>query len=324
MNLSLDIARPPAAVPGRSAERLAGKIRLAFIMAATHSGSTLLAMQLARQPGVCSVGELSGTRHRAQPGYRCSCGRELADCDFWRRVSAAMAKRGFSYTATTAETDVRNAPNGYARRLLRPMHRGRLLELVRDAGLGLSPAARTYLRRHVQLKTALAESVLECSGDSVLVDSSKLGVQLKYHLRNPRFDVKVIWLVRDGRAVARSLMRNQKATMAQAAYEWRRFYEEAAAIVRRLDARQWRQVRYEALCSEPERTLGELWEFLGVPAQAPGSAAQREFHVLGHATRLNGLAKVQPNEKWRGELTQADLQEFERVAGRQNRRLGYA
>ncbi|HEY6864137.1 MAG TPA: hypothetical protein VI319_09570, partial [Burkholderiales bacterium] len=234
MSLSLDIAQPSPVAPGRSADRLAGKIRLAFIMSATHSGSTLLAMQLARQQGVCSVGELSGTRHRARPGYRCSCGAELVDCDFWRRVSAAMARRGFSFSATTAETDVRNAPSPYARRLLRPMHRGPFLELVRDVALQVSPAARDYLRRHVQLKTALAESVLECSGDSVLVDSSKLGVQLKYHLRNPRLDVKVLWLVRDGRAVSCSLMRTQKATMSEAAYEWRRFYEEADAIVRRL------------------------------------------------------------------------------------------
>ena len=321
MNFSLDMARPSPLAPGRSADRLAGKIRLAFIMSATHSGSTLLAMQLARQPGVCSVGELSGTRHRARPGYKCSCGAELVQCDFWRRVSAAMAKRGFAFDPRTAETDIRNAPSRYARRLLRPMHRGRLLELVRDAGLNLSPGGRAYLRRHQALKTALAESVLECSGDSVLVDSSKLGVQLKYQLRNPRMDVKVIWLVRDGRAVACSLMRNQKVPMAEAAYEWRRFYEEADAIVRRLDRSQWRQVRYEELCAEPERTLGELWPFLGMPHEVP-EGAHKELHVLGHDTRLN-MGRARPNEKWRSELSAADLEVFESVAGRLNRELGY-
>lgn len=321
MNLSLDMGRASPAAPGRSAVPLAGRISLAYIMACTHSGSTLLAMQLARQRGVCSVGELSGTRHRARPGYRCSCGQELVHCDFWRRVTAAMAKRGFSFDPRTAETDIRNAPTRYSRRLLRPMHHGRLLERVRDVGLHLSPSARTYLRDHQRLKTALAESVLECSGDSVLVDSSKLGVQLKYQLRNPRFDVKVIWLVRDGRAVACSLMRNQKMPMAQAAYQWRRFYEEADAILRELDAGQWRQVRYEELCAEPERTLGELWPFLGMPAEAP-RGEPREFHVLGHDTRLN-MGKARPNEKWRKELSAADLRVFEEVAGRLNRRLGY-
>ena len=300
-----------------------GRIPLAYIMAATHSGSTVLAMQLGRQPGVCTVGELSGTRHRAQPGYKCSCGAELVHCVFWREVAAAMARRGFAFSATTAETDIRNAPSGYARRLLRPMHRGPWLELVRDAALELSPGARAYLHDHQALKVALAESVLECSGDSVLVDSSKLGVQLKYVLRNPRFDVKVIWLVRDGRAVSLSLMRNQKSTMAEAAYEWRRFYEEAEAIVAGLDPSRWRQVRYEQLCTDPERTLGDLWRFVGAPGEMP-QEERREFHVLGHSTRLNGFAKIKFDEKWRRELSAADLRTFDAIAGRARRALGYA
>ncbi len=323
MNASVDSSRAWRAAPAHSAERAESRIRLGFIMAATHSGSTLLAIQLARQPGVCTIGELSGTRHRAKPGYRCGCGETLVECPFWQRVAVSMAKRGFTYSATTAETDIRNGPTAYARRLLRPMHRGRFLERVRDAALQLSPTARAYLRRHQQLKTALAESVLECSGDSLLIDSSKLGVQLKYQLRNPRLDVKVLWLVRDGRAVACSLMRNERKTMQEAAYEWRRFYEEADAIVRGLQPGQWRQVRYEALCAEPERTLGDLWQFLGMPRQVPDGADGREFHVLGHETRLNGPARVQRNEKWRSELSAADLRAFEQVAGATNRALGY-
>lgn len=324
MDLSVDSGRLRPAAPAPSAERVCERTKLVYIVGATHSGSTVLAMQLASHPDVCTIGELSGTRYRAEPGYRCSCGRELRQCHFWQGVSAAMAKRGFSYSATTSETDVRNAPHRYARRLLRPMHRGRLLELVRDAALNLSPAARAYLRGHQQLSTALAQSILECSGDAVLVDSSKLAVQLKYHVRNPRFDVKVVWIVRDGRAVARSLMQNERLGMRQAAREWRLFYEEADAIVRRLDRSQWRQVRYETLCTDRDGTLSELWRFMGLRPDAAQAAQPRELHVLGHDTRLNGSAHVTLKEKWRSELSAADLRDFEAVAGRTNRQLGYA
>jgi hypothetical protein len=306
-----------------SETRASARIRLVYLLAATHSGSTVLAMHLARHPQVCTVGELAGTPYRARPGYRCSCGEELVRCGFWRSVSAAMARRGFEYSATTEETDMRNAPTRYARRLLRPMHRGPFLELVRDVALQLSPAAREHLRRGQRLKAALAESVLECTGDAVLVDSSKLGVQLKYDLRNPRFDIKVIWLVRDGRGVANSLRRNQKMAMRDAAYEWRRFYDEASAIVRRLEPSQWVQVRYEAFCAEPEPTLRELWRFMGVPPGAPERLPRAGFHVLGHSTRLKGSGSVKLNEKWRTELSAADLGCFEALAGRQNRKLGY-
>jgi hypothetical protein len=323
----VDSAAVSAASGRREAAALtashAQRIPLVYIQSATHSGSTLLALQLARHPEVCTVGELSGTRYRARPGYRCSCGEELPQCSFWQKVSAAMARRGFSYSATTAETDIRNAPSPWARRLLKPLHRGALLELVRDAGVLLCPGGRSHIRHHQQLKAALVESVVECTGKPVLVDSSKSGVQLKYHLRNARLDMKVIWLVRDGRGAALSLMRNARLAMHEAAYQWRRSNQEAAAIVRRLDRRQWMQVRYEALCAEPDRTLRRLWQFIGVAPDSPESSSAVQYHVLGHRMRLAGSGKIQLDEKWRTQLSADDSRAFETVAGPFNRLLGY-
>jgi hypothetical protein len=295
---------------------------LVYIYSAAHSGSTLLAMQLAKHPEIATVGELSGTPYRARPGYKCSCGRELQECGFWHEVSAAMARRGFSYSATTAETDIRNASNPFARRLLKPMHRGPLLELARDVGMLLAPGCRFHIRHHQNLKAALVESIVECTGKPWVIDSSKSGVQLKYHLRNPRLDVKVIWLVRDGRGVALSIRRNQGASLPHAAYHWRRRNEEAGAVVGRLDPSRWTQVRYEALCAEPQRTLERLWQFIGVAPSINGHAAP-QYHVLGHISRLNGAASIQLNEKWRTELSADDLRTFEVVAGPLNRKLGY-
>lgn len=307
---------------GTHSDGRSSRIPLVYIKSAPHSGSTLLAAQLARHADVCTVGELSGTPHRARPGYRCSCGRELAQCSFWVQVSAAMATLGFSYAATTAETDIRNAPSALVRRLMKPLHRGPLVEAVRDAGIWLSGGQR-HIRHSQALKAALAQSVLQCSGKTVLVDSSKSGVQLKYHLRNPRLDVKVLWLVRDGRGTALSLARNARLPLRQAAYQWRRSNEEAALIVRGLDRAQWMQVRYEDLCEAPDRTLSALWQFIGVWAHPAQSATRTERHVLGHRSRLHGGSGIRLDEKWRKQLSQADLQAFEEVAGRLNRELGY-
>jgi hypothetical protein len=306
----------------RDTDGRAPRIPLVYIKSAPHSGSTLLALQLARHADVCTVGELSGTPHRARPGYRCSCGRALAQCSFWMEVSAAMATRGFSYAATTAKTDIRDAPSALVRRLMKPLHRGPLAEAARDAGIWLSGGLQ-HVRNSQALKAALAESVLQCSGKTVLVDSSKSGVQLKYHLRNPRFDVKVLWLVRDGRGTSLSLARNARLPLGQAAYQWRRSNEEAALIVRGLDRAQWMQVRYEDLCEAPDRTLSALWQFIGVWAHPAQSATRTERHVLGHRSRLHGGSGIRLDEKWRKQLSQADLQVFEEVAGRLNRELGY-
>jgi hypothetical protein len=298
------------------------KLPLVYIQSASHSGSTMLAIQLARHPEVATVGELAGTPYRSRPGYQCSCGAELERCAFWRQVAAAMARRGYSYSPASAHTDIRNAPNPIVQRLLRPRHRGPLLEALRDAALAFVPGARSHVERYHSLKAALVESIGECTGKPVLVDSSKSGVQLKYHLRNPRLDVKLIWLVRDGRGVARSIARNQLTSLEQGACEWRRRNEEARSIVQALEASRWIQVRYEALCAEPEQTLARLWRFIGVAPQRV-NGADCELHVLGHASRLKGAAAIHVNERWRSELSAADLRLFDSLAGTLNRELGY-
>ena len=294
---------------------------LIYIHSASHSGSTLLAQLLARHPEVATVGELSGTIHRARPGYQCSCGVELVQCGFWQCVSNAMAKRGFTYSATTAETDIRNVSNPVARKLLKPLHRGPLLELARDVGMVL--VGKNHIERQQALKTALVESVMECTGKPVLVDSSKSGVQLKYHLRNPSLDVKAIGLVRDGRGVALSIARNQGTTFPQGARDWRRTNEEARALAGGMGDARWIQVKYEALCEDPQGTLNQLWRFIGVAPRDLDGCPAPHAHVLGHGSRLNGSNKIHNSEKWRQELSADDLRTFDSIAGPLNRRLGY-
>jgi hypothetical protein len=296
---------------------------LVYIHSASHSGSTLLAQLLARHPEVATVGELSGTVHRARPGYQCSCGVELVQCGFWQCVSSAMAKRGFTYSATTAETDIRNVSSPLARRLLKPLHRGPLLELARDVGMLLAPGGRAHLERQQALKTALVESVMECTGKPVLVDSSKSGVQLKYHLRNPSLEVKAIGLVRDGRGVALSIARNQSTSFPKGARDWRRTNEEAQAIAGRMGGQRWIQVKYETLCEDPQGTLSQLWRFVGVAPRDLDECPAPHAHVLGHGSRLNGSKKIHNSEKWRKELSADDLRTFDAIAGPLNRSLGY-
>ena len=47
-------------------------VRLVYILAASHSGSTLLAMLLGSHPDVCTVGELKATSLGNVEEYLCS------------------------------------------------------------------------------------------------------------------------------------------------------------------------------------------------------------------------------------------------------------
>jgi hypothetical protein len=322
--------------------------KLAYILAASHSGSTLLSMLLGSHPQIATVGEmtLSPKSMGDLDRYRCSCGEFIRKCPFWAQVRDGMAKRGYAFDLADAGTDYRSIDSRYAQRLLGPLHRGRLLETCRDAGLACSSAWRRRLPETQRRNSALASTISELAGAHVVVDSSKIGVRLKYLLRNPGLDVKVIRLIRDGRAVALTYMdpagfadskdpnkraggmggdrAKERLSMAQAAHEWRRCMEEAEHVLRTVDPSRRIEVRYEDYCRDPDTTLNRLHEFLGVdPGRQPLRFRDVEQHVVGNGMRLDATSEIQLDERWKEHLIKADLHTFDQIAGRMNSRYGY-
>jgi hypothetical protein len=319
---------------------------LAYILAASHSGSTLLAMLLNAHPEVCSVGELKATNLGDVERYRCSCGALIRQCRFWASVSQAMAERGIPFDITDARTDFRAGASAYARWLLGPLHRGRVLEGLRDAALAMSPSWHRGLRQVQQRNLTLVETVCELTGARVVVDSSKVALRLKYLLRNPDLDVRVVRLVRDGRAVALTYTDpatfadardpslrgggcggdrpGERLSLAQAARAWRRSNEEAKNLLATLDPSRWTSIRYEDLCVSPRDVLAGVFTFLGLdPGKAAADFRSVEHHVVGNGMRLDSTSEVRLDERWKSVLTEDDLQVFQAVAGDMNRRYGY-
>jgi hypothetical protein len=109
-----------------------------------------------------------------------------------------------------------------------------------------------------------------------------------------------------------------------AAHEWRRSNEEAAAIVARLDPSRFTTVSYEDVCADTPGTLSRLWEFLGVPPFRFGEGWRaRNHHVIGNGMRLDSTEEVTLDERWKTALPPSALEIFEAEAGPLNRRLGY-
>jgi hypothetical protein len=321
-------------------------IRLAYILAASHSGSTLLAMMLNAHPQVCSVGELKLTHLGDVGRYRCSCGSLISACPFWVRIARDMVRRGRPFDIAGAGTDQLSAAGGWSRLLLRPLHRGPLLEKLRDLALSLSPQWCRRLPEIQDRNAALMAAILEARQARWIVDSSKIGLRLKYHLRNPQLDVRVIRLIRDGRGVALSYIdpagfadardpqlraggcggdrRDERQSLGQAARQWRRSNEEAEHILRGVDRVRWIEVRYEDLCRDPRATMGEICSFLEVdPAAWRPDFKAAEHHVVGNGMRLDGGGEVRLDDRWRAVLQGSDMNLFETIAGEMIRRYGY-
>jgi hypothetical protein len=296
-------------------------------------------MLLNAHPQVCSAGELKATNLGDVERYRCSCGTLIKACPFWTAVSQKMACRGVVFDITKARTDLQYGQSGYTRRLLGPLHRGPLLERIRDAVLWLSPTWRTRLPEIQQRNLILIEALCEILGTEIIVDSSKIALRLKYLLATPGLEVKVIRLIRDGRAVALTYMEDPSLkaggggsrhpfrglSIREAAYRWCRSIEEAENILKVLAPSQWIGIRYEDLCTETEAVLSRMFGFLGVDSrEATRDFRSVEHHVVGNGMRLNRTSEVRLDERWKSVLTADDLRQFDAVAGKMNRRYGYA
>ena len=193
---------------------------------------------------------------------------------------------------------------------------------------------------------ALAASVLQLSGKQVLVGSSKTGIRLKYLLRNPELDIRVVRLVRDGRGVALTYTdtanfadardprlrnggtgvteRRPALPLRRAAKEWPRSNEEGTAILRQLAPDRWIEVRYEDLCTSPENTLRRIFDFIGTDSSLVAlDFKDVEHHVVGNGMRLDSTSTIKLDERWRSVLTMSDLTVFDDVAGALSRDLGY-
>lgn len=304
-------------------------------------------MLLGAHSDVCTVGELKATHLGNPEDYRCSCGSLITQCDFWHDVSRAMAKRGIEgFDITHAGTSIFDVPSGYARRLLAPLYRDSALESIRDHALALSQAWRLHYHETQRRNGALVKSLQELTNAKVIVDSSKIALRLKYLLQIPGLDIKVIRLVRDGRAVALTYTdewsfadasdpalrgggsgtrrKPPRRNMADAAREWKRSNEAADCLVKRLPADRWTQVRYEELCARPAQTLERLCDFLEIdPAKINLNFRSCRQHIIGNGMRLDSTDEIKLDDRWRSNLSANELAIFDKTAGVLNRKYGF-
>ena len=321
--------------------------KLAYILAASHSGSTLLTMLLNAHPDVATVGELAPGHVEDLAFYRCSCGRLLRECPFWDRIGRHVLNQGVTFALDNFPTRFALPESRLGTRLLGPLHRGPALEWARDRALDLLPSWPKRFAQAAHANEAVIHAVLDYYAAKVFVDKGNKALRLKFLLRIPSFDVKVIRLIRDGRAVALTYTApaeyadatsqdlrgggsggrrdDERLSMAQAARQWRRCNEEAEHALARLAPERWTQIRYEELCSDPDATLDRLFTFLGLdPARRVRDFRSVEHHVLGNGMRLDPTSDIRLDERWKSVLTRRDLAAFDRTAGRMNREYGYS
>ncbi len=320
--------------------------RLAYLLSASHSGSTLLAMLLGAHSEAFSVGELKAHIDFGIE-YYCSCKELISDCPFWRLVSHEMRTLGINdFNICKANTSIHSIRCSLAQLLLSPLMRDPISEFARDLALFFTPKWRSHLAETQRRNTALIKALLSISKARIIIDSSKQALRLKYLLRNNNIDIKVIRVIRDGRAVSLTYtdewhfadasdpnLRSggtgkhrppQKKLFRDAVIAWKRSNEAADILIEQLPPNQWLIVRYEDLCLNLDLELFRIAAFLEISKNNYDlDFKNREHHIIGNGMRFDTVSQIKLDERWRNILKSNELETFEYIGGALNRKYGY-
>lgn len=296
-----------------------------YITSPSYSGSTLLTFLLNTHPEIATIGELKGDSMDVV-NYQCSCGEPIGQCAFWVAVVEKMREKGETFDLADKWTQcgyrVPDAP--FTNRVVRARHRSLPFELCRSVYMALSPKTRSMFKRVDQTNANFARTVFEITGKSVFLDSSKDAMRLKYLSRVAGLRVKAIHLVRDGRGGMLSFMKHEDLSPEIATREWLRSHLEIREVMQSLGSDQRMVLKYEDLCSEPDKTMERVFEFAGVdPAAGEKDYRAVEHHILGNAMRFGNSSEIRLDTKWVRELSDEQLTVFDRVGGWLNRQFGY-
>lgn len=246
------------------------RIKVIYILGAGHSGSTLLDLLLGSHSQVESVGEINNFYDYISPktdhlkGIRyCTCGTHVDECPYWKPIRENLRS-----------------------------------EFGTDE-ISLQPNDPKAFASHNQL---VFQSILDVSGKSVICDSSKIYSRLQGLLNANGFDVEIIHLIRDSRAVAYSYKKKGEkfyptliAWLKVNLYEWFKLRKR----------KNYRLLRYEDFVDNPEAALKEILKSAGLNFESEQLLFwKHEHHNLGgNRMRNKGRQEIRKDTKYVQALT---------------------
>jgi hypothetical protein len=293
----------------------------------SFSGSTLLAMLLNAHPQIATVSEMHGPNPKLVQDintYHCSCGELIHECPFWDQVKVRMADQGFVFKTT--DFDLAFGDHSLAGRLHYGSLRSNLLESIRDDVCRMLPGPRAEMDRLIARNEAFVRAVLDITGKTVFVDTTKRTRRFKYLNKYSSLDVRVVFLIRDVRGSVASQMRHFEGMSAsEAAHAWAKGLSGIERIWKQIPAQKRMILKYEDLCRDPQLTLQGLYRFFDVDPdyEIDDLEALPPHHIIGNAARMRTISHIRLDERWKQVLSPDQLDIVQQIAGSLNQSFGY-
>lgn len=267
----------------------------------------------------------------------CSCGQHVSGCSFWLNTFELLKQRYGTNILDNPYTFELGFPKAGV--VIDHAHQTPQYLLKRKAilglkyieyryGLSLLPASLSKeFACRIENTFRLFEAVTNVSNRPGIVDSSKhYGRAISLFEARPEM-VKIILLIRDGRAVFNANLRMGR-TLSKSLAFWKIYYERALPLLtRKVSYNSLHILKYEDLVTHTRSSLEKLCAFLDV-SYYPSMLNFREgpkHGLSGNAMRLSSASELMLDERWRSQLAPEELGYFKRNGGqRLNDLLGYA
>jgi hypothetical protein len=297
---------------------------LNFMLANWYSGATLFALIISRHSEIECNGETFPFGPRDARRHDCTCGQYLDTCEFYRTACAHMwsAEKSDWDRAIFSRVPVLSR-NPTLNRLL--ISRRSLPSMLRSGAERIGSFSRGQ-RDFVDAHMRFYEQALEYSGRSVYVDGTKSIRRAQLFLVNTTNRLKVVHLIRDGRAFANSFRKNRhldESALPQAAVFWNKYIERVDELQSRSERVDVLTLRYEDLCRTPSSFLGDLFTFLDLDFEDVLSIPRSDTHVLGNRMRRDFSNVIKEDESWKQEVDGADQDMLNRMMSGGLSRFGY-
>jgi len=272
-------------------------------MSDNRSGSTLLENILSKSDECFSVGELAmlkGHLLKNGPGekwnWNCACGNPLTDCVFW---SSILKQTYLAHPETFATGLTWNfkskalALNG----MFPFLFKKKFLKVINQPANQQVTNTLSELFRLVQEK----------SGKNFIVDSSKNPLQaLAIYKKITGFNVKLIWLKRDLRAIVtsktkwKSLNKKKEKSMLKLlldVFYYRRLCYTVSTLVKPADIIE---LDYKTLATDTHSELQKIFNALGLqPFPTQQFMELVEDHTIGGTPGRFSKKPIQYDDSWK-------------------------
>ena len=243
-------------------------INILYILGPGHCGSTLLNLCLDTHSSVIGVSEIISL-NRKLPGW--SGDEYVLKNYFWSKVNHKMKEKyGLPISAVPFD-------------------------------LNLSQNTKDIALHHNKLAL---ETILDVSGKSIISDSSKNPNRLDDLLGSKLFNIRVIYLVRDGRAVVNAYRRKYNSFIVG----WRNLTRIDNAVKRlkeKYGSKNWLTVHYEDLATNLEGTLRKICKFSEIKFEIRMlSPDTSNFNGLGgNRMRKQPIDNIKLDTAWKNEMS---------------------